>query len=498
MYDMIPTQPPANEPPDDNGFDNQAVLDPTLFDYVEIDERTTPQIYGQFGTYANSELINRNQANYKTYREMRTDPTIAFARMLCVAPLVTVGWAYDEKEGAPAGAKEFIEEQLAPWRIYLMKAIMEGYIDYGWTPFEMVSCIDDGRIKIRKFKQLIQDQTLILVEKTTGEYIGLRQYNYNTHSLSNAGQVDLSIYDSLHIALDVEGTNWYGRALMENARAIYTQWNVVNESANKYDLKIAGASWVVHYPVGKSDYNGVKKVDNYDIAQDFLGQLVSNGKLAVPRQVAQFVTDANAGKTEKTWEIELISDKGVTQAGFIDRQKYLDALKVRAFGMPERAVLEGQYGTKAEASAHADFAITTFEMRHQVAVEQINKQVVKFLLEANYGESACGCIVIKPRPLVDEKRMLLEKIYTLIITNPDGLMSELQSLDMQTFRKQLDLPENPVSALGSMPAAQGLLTDYFNELHGQQQAAGARGSVTGPALGPIPPEYWQEMQNVAS
>jgi hypothetical protein len=474
-----------------NEAETPAALDPEIFDDVQLPERTTPQIYGEFGSHANSELENRSQANYKTYREMRIDPTIAFARMLCVAPLVTVGWAYEEKDDAPAGAKEFIESQMEPWRIYLMKAIMEGYIDYGWTPFEMICKIDDGRVTISKFKQLIQDQTLILIDQYTGEYLGLRQYNYNVRGFSNAGQVDLSVYDSLHVALDVEGTNWYGRALMENARLIYTQWNEVNVSANKYDTKIAGASWVVYYPVGSTPYNGAL-TDNYDIAKNFLGQLRSNGKLAIPQQVAQFITDANTGKQENPWKIELISDKGVTQTGFIDRQKYLDALKVRAFGMPERAVIEGQYGTKAEASAHADFAITTFEMRHQVALEQLNNQAVRFLLEANYGDDACGSIVIKPRPLIDEKRQLLEKIYTQIITNPDGLMNELQSLDMQTFRKQLDLPENPVQNLGSMPAVQGLLTEYFNELQSEQPRAMA---VTGPALGPVPPEYWQELQN---
>jgi len=39
---------------------------------------------------------------------------------------------------------------------------------------------------------------------------------------------------------------------------------------------------------------------------------------------------------------------------------------------------------------------------------------------------------------------------------------------------------------------QGLLTEYFNELQSEQPRAMA---VTGPALGPVPPEYWQELQN---
>lgn len=467
------------------------VSTPTLRDY-EKKERTAAQLYGAHGELSDYELTNKWEHLYKTYKEMVSDPTIAFARMLCVAPLVTVGWSYEEKEGAPAGAKELIQESLEPWRIDIVKGAMEGYIDYGWSGYEMVYSVEEGKAYLTKVKPLLQAQTWILVCVKTGEYLGLRQKDFHNQD------VDLGIYDSLHIAIDVEGTNWYGRPLLENARAIYAQWNQVNSAANKYDTKVAGASWVVYYPVGESPYNGQLKVDNYLIALDFLASLQSNGKLAVPMTIAKWQTDMNTTDENAGWKIELISDKGAGTVGFVERQKYLDALKVRAFGMPERAVLEGQYGTKAEASAHADFAITTFEMRHQIIVQQINRQSTNFILETNYGKEAIDTVVVKANPLVDERRILLEKIYSQVIGSPDGMMNEMQSLDMQTFRKQLDLPENPLmaGAMGMMPAAQGLLSEYFQELqqNGDMPVGSGQKFVTGPAVGTVPSKYWQEAE----
>lgn len=453
-------------------------------------ERTSAQLAGFAGELSGYELDNKWEANYKTYQEMLSDPTIAFARMLCVAPLTTVGWSYEAKDDAPDGAKECIQDSLEPWRINLVKSAMEGYIDYGWSGYEMVYSVEDNQAYLCKVKHLLQAQTLILVAVKTGEYLGLRQFDWRGQDC------DLGIYDSLHIAIDVEGTNWYGRPLLENARKIFGQWNQVNDSANKYDTKIAGASWVVYYPVGDSPYNGMPSVDNYLIALDFLNKLQANGRLAVPMTIAKWQTDMNVTDENAGWKIELISDKGVSQAGFIDRQKYLDALKVRAFGLPERAVLEGQFGTKAESEAQADFAITVFEMRHQIIVQQINKQITNFLLATNYGEEFEDTVIVKANPLVDEKRMMLEKIYMAIIGSPEGLMQEMQALDMQSFRKSLDLPENQLLAQNGLPAAQGLLSEYFAELYGmpkpQPSSAAGVNSVRGQVV--IPPEYWAKQQ----
>ena len=49
---------------------------------------------------------------YKTYREMRKNPTIAMARMLATAPVRTAEWSLEADEGVPAARVDFIKAQL--------------------------------------------------------------------------------------------------------------------------------------------------------------------------------------------------------------------------------------------------------------------------------------------------------------------------------------------------------------------------------------------------
>jgi len=70
-----------------------------------------------------------------------------------------------------------------------------------------------------------------------------------------------------------------------------------------------------------------------------------------------------------------MSATNTSQGSFIDRQKYLDALKMRAFGLPERSILEGSHGTKAEADVHADIAPNVFHVPGVPAVVQTHPGV---------------------------------------------------------------------------------------------------------------------------
>jgi hypothetical protein len=438
------------------------------FPFFKLNERTAPQLQGQVGLLSDAQLQSTYEAFSATYKLMLSDPTIAFARMMTVAPLVMAGWSYDELEGAPEGARDFIEEQIEPIRVELVKQIMEGYIDHGWSGHEIVYSPvseDDTRIGIKKAKPLLQEYTIILVDKINGEWIGFRQPGpYNRY-------IDLSIYDSLLVSIDARGTNWYGRPLLENARIIYSQWNDVNDAANRYDTKIAGAQWVIHYPLGESPYGTDKVIlDNYDIAMKIVAQLQASGKMVVPRILGEVIDELNTQKIEEAWKIELMSDSGSGTSGFVDRMKYLDALKVRAFGFPERAVLEGQFGTKAEAEAHADFAITIHEMRHDILTIPVNKYITNFLLEVNYGYKACKTVCVKPRPMVDEQKAMLKQVYMALIANPNIMEQEVNLIDMQTMRTMLGIPEVAEEEPDQKYNTQqdmSTLNDYFNQISQQ-------------------------------
>jgi hypothetical protein len=428
----------------DNGSAGVAIgtMEPGPVDQRDIDRkytsRTSPQIRGSYGPASQSELYTRWQRYHELYEEMNGDPTFAFAKMLSVAPLVTVGWTYEENGNAPIGARDAMEAAFEPHRRVIMKATMEGYIQYGWQPFEVVwtpQADKDMLIEPTKVKMLLQDQTRILIDRRTGEYLGLRQWQG-----ADQQPVDLSVYDSLCIALDVVGTDWYGRPLYENGRSTFEQSKVVTASSDRYDKKIAGSHWVVYYPVGKSPYNGIE-TDNYAIAQTILNSMEACGKIAVPRKVQAFIDDLNNSVKDDIWKVDLLSDEGRGGEQFISRMRYCDSLKVRSMGIPERAVLEGQFGTKAEAESQADFAIVNVEMRHQIIVDYVNRGMSELFMDVNYGKEYKNSVIVKPVPLTDAKKKMWTDIYKAFLVDPNIRLMEHDNIDMQAMRSSLSLPE---------------------------------------------------------
>lgn len=205
---------------------------------------------------------------------------------------------------------------------------------------------------------------------------------------------------------------------MRRAEGPYDSWEECESAARRFDTKIAGAHWVIYYPPGTSPYDGREAVPNFEIAKAILQSLESSGRVAIPGTLRKFVqnlNDALAAPTREqyAWHIELISAQGATgESAFVGRQKYIDALKARAVGIPERAIFEGQFGTKAEAEAHADFAISNIEMGHNDILDLLNHSVVNHMLLVNRGESYIDKVRVKASPLSDVKLAWLRNLYT--------------------------------------------------------------------------------------
>lgn len=376
-------------------------------------------------------------ASYKTYRAMRRDPTIWIARQLATAPAISAPWSVESRDYAPSGASDLIAETFLPLRIdFLMHSIL-GNADYGWQGFENVSGVDfQGRVRTAKLKPLLHDMTEILICPKTGAFDGYVQDTvFGEEQRLYAPQV-------FHTVLNYEGTDWYGEPDMEAARKAYDDWNTVNRAAERYDRKIAGSHWVVHFPNGVSLVNGVE-TDNLIVAKGIINTLQASGAVAIPSTLSEFTAELSKDSKE-AWRIELLSDQNGSKAAFIDRMKYLDALKARAFCLPERAIQEGTFGTKAEAEAHANMALTLCERKHRQLVTCLNNGPVQNMMRVNYGKAFADSVYLEPAPIVDEFRTILVELYKIILQNPDALMSELHRIDLEQLADRLNLPVKPV------------------------------------------------------
>jgi hypothetical protein len=360
--------------------------------------------------------------------------------MAVLAPIIHTPWSYKQNNRAPEGAREHIHDMLEPIRDWFLQTAVFGALDFGWAPFEIVYEFTNGLIRIKKWKPLLQDYTTILIYENTGAFAG-----YANEPLQiGAGATAEYVFEkyAMNINLEVEGTDWYGESVSDSLDSIQEKWDAVEKAAGRYDAKIAGASWVIYYPVGETLFAGVR-TDNFTIAKNLLSNLESSGGIAVPDEISEHVDGLNDSiekELQGKWRIELISAKDSSAAQFIDRQKYLDNLKMRAFGLPERSILEGTHGTKAEAESHGSIALGTIDTKHRMICDQVNCQTIDKILIDNYGKEAKGTVWIAPAPLIDMQFNTIREIYRLIIQNPDTLLQEVSSIDTGILRKELGIP----------------------------------------------------------
>lgn len=371
-----------------------------------------------------------NQMHFAKVRTMRRHPTVKIVRLLSCACMALAKWSVETKNDCVDGATEVVQD-VVDMQSHIQATALPGVFDFGWQAYEKVLQFDleCGRTKLRKLKPLLQDQTRIMVDRNTGSYAGVQNLNKF-----------LSITNSLLINQNVEGTYFYGESDMAAIETAYDRWIVTDRSNVKYDQKVSGAHWVVHYPEGVSELNGVT-LDNYLVAKQFLQQLEGSGSIAVPSTVLNTMTDITDADNDEAWRIELVAAPSA-QGEFSTRMSYLDALMVRAGGFPERAILEGQYGTKAEAGEHADFAIALLDMKNRHIIDLINWHLVNPMLRLNLGMSSENKAFITVAPIADDKRDLLKQIYMAALANP-GIGSTLyQQMDMKAIREQLQIPSN--------------------------------------------------------
>lgn len=375
------------------------------------------------------------------YREMMSDDTIALGMSIVKAPIIAAGFSFEEDDDAPAGAKEFITEQFTPLIDNYKRAAVDGGFKFGSAAFEKVfrAATFEGRpvITLAKLKALLPDITYININRDSGHFEGFKQ-------TKTTGEIAIvPIEASLLYTHDREGDNHYGRPLLENSRRAWHQFRLAQEGACRYDRKVAGTYPVVHFPPGSTPMPDGSKTPNIELAQA-MGRAMTSGKsIAVENRFAETVGRDMSDKERRQWIIELLSDGTPKQDSFKSRLEYLDKCKLRGLNVPERAAIEGQHGTKADAETHTDIILATGEQVQKQIFEVLNWHAVNQLLALNYGEEARGTVRIVPSPIVDRDRAVLEEILERVLGAPGGLEFLRGNFDVLAMFERLGIHPLP-------------------------------------------------------
>lgn len=400
-------------------FSTDTQLDPTF------EERELPDVEG--GEW------------YCKARKMRKDPTIALARAIVAAPLISNEWRV---EGISKRAVRILEKVLLPLRERILEDAIFSAIDYGWQGWEVIP-VRYGKkpLTYMEIKTLRHDITSILVDKN-GFPAGLRNIPVQSYSVN---YTDLPLSRIALIAGQSEYGNPYGRAILKNIEGISDKYDHVQKAATRYVDKVAGAFRLMWFPVGKSPVTGsTDPVENEIIAKTILKGLKSNGDAAFPVSSAELRnmignTGAGADSKKSAWDLKLLESSASGMDPFLEREKYYDSLKMRGMLSPERTALEGQHGTKEESGTHASIGLIAIEQWGQEIINWVNSPYgfVGRALEYNSFDYFPGCAKIVPLPLSDENRGFLREIFRTIVNN---LADYSAVIDIEELGKRADIP----------------------------------------------------------
>lgn len=370
---------------------------------------------------------------FAVYRKMKSQPTIAMARVAATAPVKKAEVTVETMPKADPRWKTFIEETLIPQWSWIRNQSLFA-LDYGNQPFEKVFDVKDGLIVLKKLKPLLVDATKILVDKEDGSFAGLKQ-----------GRIVLPPEKSFCYVNDSEAGSFFGRSRHENCRFEWSQWIDTAIRMGDYGRKVAGVIPIILYPEGESDNEQGSTTSNFELAEQMLRNLGSKMKgIAMPNQFAKYSDDLIRNGVDldqlRPWIISFLETKGQHGGDFVKQLSYWDKNLVRGWLMPERAVQEGEHGTKAEAAAHIDVALAVAEELLEDLVRCVNWYIVDQLLVINFGEVARGQVFLEHGPLIDSDKLFVRAIFEKVLAQPSNFGMLFDILDIDSIIDQSGLP----------------------------------------------------------
>ena len=143
--------------------------------------------------------------------------------------------------------------------------------------------------------------------------------------------------------------------------------------------------------------------------------------------------------------------------------QHLETLMVRGIGLPERSLLEGKHGTKADAAVHADVALTSAIDRSDYILSMLNEGPIDAGLVLNYGPEQKGKVRLISEPIGETEKTFLREIFKLLINGADSALLALEGVDMAGLQEVCGVPSKNKDAVNIDKTR----TDPFNDLRKQ-------------------------------
>src|SRR3990170_6793841 len=367
---------------------------------------------------------NPDEISIDTYNKMRMNAQIAAGLKVIKLPIIGQQWTTvcDDKDIA-----EFIDQLLRPLWYNLLTSTLSA-VDFGFAAHEIVYDIEDislnrkyenkpfynGKAVVwKKFKSLYPDTVTIKLDE---------KENFNGIVQKWVGKdVILPVEKSFIFTHDKGDSfgNLFGVSRMKPAYDVWFFWINLCQFMMRYFERKGTPPTIIGFPLWQTKDG----TDHADIALEIGKALQGESVVAVPSTTYE--------NTPKKWTVDYLLDDKRGEM-FISALTFFENKILRAMFVPERTITQdssSKAGSYSLSQTHADMFLLGEEALLVDIENQVNKYVIRRLVEYNFGAKAPECY-IKIERITEARKGFLKDVFMEMIKNGSAIPAAREIADV--------------------------------------------------------------------
>ena len=380
------------------------------------------QIAGAIQSYAGQ--YNPDDISVDTYNKLRMNAQIAAGLKVIKLPIIGQQWTTvcDDKD-----IGEFIDQLLRPMWYNLLTSTLTA-VDFGFAAHEIVYDVQDTTLNRKYEKKSFFDKKAVVWKKFKSLYPDT--VNIKLDEMENLdGIVQKWVGQDIHIPVEKSFIfthdkgdsfgNLFGVSRLKPAYDCWYWWISLVQFMMRYFERKGTPPVIVKFPLGQTKDG----TDHADIALEMGKALIGESVIAIPSTTYE--------NTPPKWDLNYLLDDKRGEM-FLSALTFFENKMLRGMFVPERTITQdssSKAGSYSLSQTHADMFLLGEEALLVDIENQLNKYVVRRLIEYNFGAKAPQCY-IKIERITEARKGFLKDVFMEMIKKGTAIPAAREIADV--------------------------------------------------------------------
>ena len=380
------------------------------------------QIAGAIQSYAGQ--YNPDDISVDTYNKLRMNAQIAAGLKVIKLPIIGQQWTTvcDDKD-----IGEFIDQLLRPMWYNLLTSTLTA-VDFGFAAHEIVYDVKDITLNRKYEKKPFFDKKAVVWKKFKSLYpdtvnIKLdRMENFDGITQKWVGSdIHIPVEKSFIFTHDKGDSfgNLFGVSRVKPAYDCWYWWISLVQFMMRYFERKGTPPVIVKFPLGQTKDG----TDHADIALEMGKALIGESVIAIPSTTYE--------NTPPKWDLNYLLDDKRGEM-FLSALTFFENKMLRGMFVPERTITQdssSKAGSYSLSQTHADMFLLGEEALLVDIENQVNKYIVRRLIEYNFGAKAPQCY-IKIERITEARKGFLKDVFMEMIKKGTAIPAAREIADV--------------------------------------------------------------------